>query len=145
MQQLYFDRTNLIIFISELLESFLAFSVVHFYIKPLIVLKSKLFYQRLLNHEGCRTQRKRISEEIRSHSFSSGLQEDIEETYTLDKTNSVLWELSTRPGTAGAATYKFQGRILAGDETPRQMMRWRQDVTNMPDQSIWRMRAQTQH
>ena len=59
------------------------------------------------------------------------LQEDIEETHTLDKTNSVSWELSTRPGTAGAATYKFQGRILAGDETPRQMMRWRQDVTNI--------------
>ena len=56
------------------------------------------------------------------------LQEDVEETYTLDKTNSVSWELSTRPGTAGAATYKFQCRILTGDETPRQMMRWRQDV-----------------
>ena len=56
------------------------------------------------------------------------LQEDVKETYTLDKTNSVSWELSTRPGTTGAATYKFQCRILTGDETPRQMMRWRQDV-----------------
>ena len=49
------------------------------------------------------------------------LQEDVKETYTLDKMNSVSWELSTRPGTAGAATYKFQCRILTGDETPRQM------------------------
>ena len=56
------------------------------------------------------------------------LKEDVEETYTLDKTNSISWELSTRPGTAGAAAYKFQARILTGDETPRQMMRWRQDV-----------------
>ena len=56
------------------------------------------------------------------------LQEDVEETCTLDKTNSVSWELSTRPGTAGAATYKFQCRILTGDEQPRQMMQWRQDV-----------------
>ena len=50
------------------------------------------------------------------------LQEDVEETYTLDKTNSVSWELSTRPGTAGAATCKFQCCVLTGDETPRQMM-----------------------
>ena len=56
------------------------------------------------------------------------LKEDIEETYTLDKTNSVSWELSTIPGTAGAATYKFQCRILTGDEQPRQMMQWLQDV-----------------
>ena len=59
------------------------------------------------------------------------LQEDVDETYALDKSNSVSWELSTRPGTAGAATYKFQGRILTGDETPRQMMRWRQDVMKL--------------
>ena len=59
------------------------------------------------------------------------LQEDVEETYTLDKTNSISWELSSRPGTAGAAKYKFQCRILTGDETPRQMMRWRQDVTKV--------------
>ena len=56
------------------------------------------------------------------------LKEDVEETYTLDKTNSISWELSTRPGTAGAATYKFQSRILTGDETVRRMIRWRQDV-----------------
>ena len=39
------------------------------------------------------------------------LLEDVE-LYKLDKTNSVSWELSTQPGTAGAATYKFQVRIL---------------------------------
>ena len=59
------------------------------------------------------------------------LKEDVKETYTLDKSNSVVWELSTRPGTPGAATHKFQCRILTGDETPRQMMRWRQDVTKV--------------
>ena len=45
------------------------------------------------------------------------LQEDVE-LYKLDKTNSVTWELSTRPGTAGAATYKYQCRILQGDKQP---------------------------
>ena len=64
----------------------------------------------------------------KKHDLILTLQEDVEETYTLDKTNSISWELSTRPGTAGAATHKFQCRILTGDETPRQMMRWRQDV-----------------
>ena len=55
------------------------------------------------------------------------LTEDVE-LYKLDKTNSVSWELSTVPGTAGAATYKFQCRVLQGDKTPRQMIRWRLDV-----------------
>ena len=64
----------------------------------------------------------------KKHDLILTLQEDVEETYTLDKTNSISWELSSRPGTAGAATYKFQCRILTGDETPRQMIRWRQDV-----------------
>ncbi len=56
------------------------------------------------------------------------LREDIDETYTLDKSNSVTWELSTRPGEADAATYKFLCRVLQGDETPRQILRWRSDV-----------------
>jgi hypothetical protein len=55
------------------------------------------------------------------------LMEDVE-FYKLDKTNSVSWELSTVPGTAGAATYKFQCHVLQGDETPRQMIRWCLDV-----------------
>ena len=58
------------------------------------------------------------------------LAEDVE-LYKLDKTNSVTWELSTRPGTANAATYKYQVRILQGDEEPRQMVRWRQDVAKV--------------
>jgi hypothetical protein len=32
--------------------------------------------------------------------------EEDKEAYRLDKTNSITWELSTRPGTANAATYK---------------------------------------
>jgi hypothetical protein len=60
------------------------------------------------------------------------LVEDVE-LYKLlvDKTNSVSWEISTVPGTAGAATYKFQCRVLKGDETPRQMIRWRLDVMKL--------------
>ena len=53
--------------------------------------------------------------------------EDLE-LYKLDKTNSVSWELSTQPGTAGAPTYKYQVRVLTGTETARQMLRWRLDV-----------------
>jgi hypothetical protein len=48
--------------------------------------------------------------------------------YKLDKTNSVTWELSTVPGTTGAAMYNFQCRVLQGDKTPRQMICWRLDV-----------------
>ena len=55
------------------------------------------------------------------------LKEDPE-LYRLDKTNSVSWELSSQPGVAGAATYKFQARVLQGDEDARQMVRWRLDV-----------------
>ena len=55
------------------------------------------------------------------------LEEDMEE-HVLDKSNSTLWELSTRPGTAGAATYKYQVRTLTGTENPRQILRWRDDV-----------------
>ena len=58
------------------------------------------------------------------------LTEDVS-LYKLDKTNSTSWDLSTQPGTAGAPTYKFQVRILQGDETPRQMTRWRLDVTKV--------------
>ena len=56
------------------------------------------------------------------------LEEDPDETYVLDKTNSIIWELSTRPGTADAATYKYPCRILTGDEEIRQILRWHQDV-----------------
>jgi hypothetical protein len=52
-------------------------------------------------------------------------------SYKLDKTNSVTWELSTVPGTNGAATYKFQCRILQGDETQRQILCWLRGVTKV--------------
>jgi hypothetical protein len=55
------------------------------------------------------------------------LTEDIE-LYKLDKTNSVSWELSTVPVTAGAARYKFQCRVLQGDKMPQQMICWHLDV-----------------
>ena len=57
--------------------------------------------------------------------------EEDDETYHLDKTNSVTWELSTQPGTAGAATYKYQVRILTGSESPRQLIRWRTDLAQV--------------
>ena len=96
----------------------------HFDIKPLIVLS---FYY--LRFAAMKVVLPKTNQGLQKKSFLIlSLQEDVDETYALDKSNSVSWELSTRPGTAGAATYKFQGRILTGDETPRQMMRWRQDV-----------------
>ena len=50
---------------------------------------------------------------------------DEDDDYVLDKSNSVSWELSTQPGTADAATYKYQARILEGSETVRQLIRFR--------------------
>ena len=43
------------------------------------------------------------------------LEEDPEEMHVLDKTNSIMWELSARPGAADAATYKYPCRVLALD------------------------------
>jgi hypothetical protein len=57
--------------------------------------------------------------------------EEDEEAYRLDKTNSITWELSTQPGTANAATYKYQVRILTGSKTPRQLVRWRMDLNQV--------------
>ena len=54
--------------------------------------------------------------------------EEDEGLYYLDKTNSVSWELYTVPGDTTSPKYKFQVRVLQGDETPRQMIRWRLDV-----------------
>ena len=50
------------------------------------------------------------------------------ELYKLDKTNSVSWDLRTVPAQADSPTYKFQVRVLQGDETAREMVRWRLDV-----------------
>ena len=52
---------------------------------------------------------------------------DDEEIF-LDKTNSVSWELSTRPGTAGAAKFKKVVRVLTGTETVRQTVNWKIDL-----------------
>ena len=57
--------------------------------------------------------------------------EEDDGLYYLDKTNSVSWELYTVPADHASAKYKFQVRILQGDETPRQMVRWRLDVTKV--------------
>jgi hypothetical protein len=57
--------------------------------------------------------------------------EEDEEAYRLDKTNSITWELSTQPGTANAATYKYQVRILTGSELPRQLVHWRMDLNQV--------------
>ena len=56
------------------------------------------------------------------------LKEDPEEMHTLDNTNSITWELGTRPGTADAATYKYPCRVLAGDKDIRHVLCWHQDV-----------------
>ena len=53
--------------------------------------------------------------------------EDVE-LCKLDKTNSVSWLLSTQPTVAGAPTHSARVRILQGNETTRQMIRWRLDV-----------------
>ena len=55
------------------------------------------------------------------------LQEETK-LYELKKSNSHYWEISTRPGVADAPTYQMQMRILAGDETPRQIILWRYDL-----------------
>jgi hypothetical protein len=57
--------------------------------------------------------------------------EEDEEAYRLDKTNSITWELSTQPGTANVAKYKYQVRILTGSESPRQLVRWRMDLSQV--------------
>ena len=54
--------------------------------------------------------------------------QDDPELYRLDKTNSVSWDLLTDPADANSAKYRFQARILQGNETARQMIRWRLDV-----------------
>ena len=56
------------------------------------------------------------------------LEEDMD-AYLLDKSIATSWELSTNPGAAGnPAKYKYQARILQGDESPRVMIRWLNDL-----------------
>ena len=54
--------------------------------------------------------------------------QDDPELYRLDKTNSVSWDLLTDPTDVNSAKYRFQARILQGNETARQMVRWKLDV-----------------
>lgn len=53
---------------------------------------------------------------------------ESDDLYTLDKANSITYTLSTQPGTANGSPYKYQARILAGDESVRAMIRWHIDV-----------------
>ena len=53
--------------------------------------------------------------------------QDDPELYRLNKTNSVSWDLLTDPADANSAKYQFQARILQGNETARQMVRWKLD------------------
>ena len=54
--------------------------------------------------------------------------QDDPELYRLDKTNSVSWDLLTDPADVNSAKYRFQARILQGNETARQVVRWKLDV-----------------
>ena len=54
--------------------------------------------------------------------------QDNPELYRLDKTNSVSWDLLMDPMDANSAKYRFQARILQGNETARQMVHWKLDV-----------------
>ena len=58
------------------------------------------------------------------------LEEDPEEMI-LTKSNSVGFDLSTNPGTGGAPVYKCLARVLEGTESPRQILKWRADVTKV--------------
>ena len=51
--------------------------------------------------------------------------------YALDKSNSVTWELRSSPTDVDSPKYKYLVRILQGNETPRQMIRWRLDVAKV--------------
>ena len=56
---------------------------------------------------------------------------DDESHHKLTKANSVSWELRTVPADAASATYKCLTRILTGDESVRQMLRWSKDITKV--------------
>ena len=49
----------------------------------------------------------------------------------LNKDNSRAFELSSQPGTAGAATYKVAMRVLQGDEDLRSKLIWAKDCNNV--------------
>ena len=51
--------------------------------------------------------------------------------YVLDKNNSVKYSLRTVPADANCAKYVFQLRILIGTESPRTILKWRDDVNKV--------------
>ena len=54
--------------------------------------------------------------------------EDDEAHHKRSKENSVLWELRTVPADGASPTYKVLTRILSGEESVRQMLRWSKDL-----------------
>ena len=56
---------------------------------------------------------------------------DDESHHKLTKANSVSWELRTIPADADSPTYKYLTRVLSGDESVRQMLRWSKDLTKV--------------
>ena len=53
---------------------------------------------------------------------------DDEAHHKLTKENSVTWELRTVPADGNSPTHEVQTRILSGDESVRQMLRWGKDL-----------------
>ena len=53
---------------------------------------------------------------------------DDESSYRLTKANAVSFDLKVDPDSATSASYKSMVRVLEGNETIRQLLRWRQDV-----------------
>ena len=49
----------------------------------------------------------------------------VEEDSNLSKVDTCQFTLLSNPGTAGATTYKMTARILKGDESLRELIRWR--------------------
>lgn len=57
--------------------------------------------------------------------------EDDDSLYQLDKSNSASWELRSNPADANSPKYKYLTRILQGNESPRQILRWKSDVAKV--------------
>ena len=53
---------------------------------------------------------------------------DDESTYRLTKANAFSFDLKVDPGKDNSATFKTMVRVLEGNETIRQLLRWQQDV-----------------
>ena len=53
---------------------------------------------------------------------------DDESSYRLTKANAVSFDLKVDPDKETSASYKSMVRVLEGNETIRQLLRWRQEV-----------------